>query len=159
MSKALMIKAKGRVAKRSLVKGMLAGLVGGLAAVVVKSAAEKFFAARTHGEAQTHTVLAERFPEKMGRLLTAGEELAAAEAIHWGIGAGAGAVYGGVAEYFPAATAKDGASYGLALSTVTQRFSGETEKTALEKTSGMAAHLVYGVVTETVRRFVRKRLG
>jgi putative membrane protein len=152
-----MSKIEKRVAKRSLVKGMLAGLVGGLAAVVVKSAAEKFFAARTHGEIQTHTALAERFPEKMGRLVTAGEELAAAEAIHWGIGAGAGAVYGGVAEYFPAATAKDGASYGLTLATVANRLSGA--QTTIDKTSGMAAHLVYGVVTETVRRFVRKRLG
>jgi putative membrane protein len=160
MSKALMSKAKGQVPKRSLMKGMLAGLVGGLAAVVVKSAAEKFFAARTHGEAQTHTALAERFPEKMGRLLTAGEELAAAEAIHWGIGAGAGAVYGGVAEYFPAATAKDGASFGLTLATVSSRLAGAAEgQTTIDKTSGMAAHLVYGVVTETVRRFVRKRLG
>jgi len=89
--------------------------------------------------------------------LTAGEELAAAEAIHWGIGAGAGAVYGGVAEYFPAATAKDGASYGLTLATVANRLSGA--QTTIDKTSGMAAYLVYGVVTETVRRFVRKRLG
>jgi hypothetical protein len=32
-------------------------------------------------------------------------------------------------------------------------------QTTIDKTSGMAAHLVYGVVTETVRRFVRKRLG
>jgi putative membrane protein len=155
-----MSKIEKQAPQRSLMKGMLAGLVGGLAAVVVKSAAEKFFAARSHGEAQTHTALAERFPEKMGRLLTAGEELAAAEAIHWGIGAGAGAVYGGVAEYFPAATAKDGASFGLTLATVRGRVAGAASaQTTIDKTSGMAAHLVYGVVTETVRRFVRKRLG
>jgi putative membrane protein len=153
-----MSESEEQVVERSLVKGILAGLVGGLAAAVVKTAAEKFFAARTHGEVQTHAALAERFPERMGRLLTAGEELAAAETIHWGIGAGAGAVYGGVAEYFPAATAKDGASFGMAVSTLTGRFSGEPEKTALEKTGGMAAYVIYGLVTETVRRFVRKRL-
>ena len=152
-----MSKIEKQVPKRSLMKGMLAGLVGGLAAAVVKTAAERFFAGRTNGEVQTHAALAERFPEKMGRLLTAGEELAAAETIHWGVGAGAGAVYGGVAEYFPAATAKDGASFGLTLATVSNRLSGA--QTTLDKTSGMAAHLVYGVVTETVRRFVRKRLG
>jgi putative membrane protein len=155
-----MSKVEKQVPKRSLVKGMLAGLVGGLAAAVVKTAAERFFAARTHGEVQTHAALAERFPERMGRLLTAGEDLAAAETIHWGVGAGAGAVYGGVAEYFPAATAKDGASFGLTLATVSSRLAGAAEgQTTIDKTSGMAAHLVYGVVTETVRRFVRKRLG
>lgn len=155
-----MTKIEKRVPKRSLVKGMLAGLVGGLAAAVVKSAAEKFFASRSSGEAQTHAALAERFPEKMGRILTAGEELAAAGTIHWGIGAGAGAVYGGVAEYFPAATAKDGASFGVTLATISSRLAGAVEEqTTIQKTSGMAAHLVYGVVTETVRRFVRKRLG
>ena len=145
--------------KRSLVKGILAGLAGGLAATAVKTVAEKFYASRTHSEGQTHSALAERLPERVGRMLTAGEELAAADAIHWGVGAAAGAVYGGVAEYFPAATAKDGASYGLALSTLTQRFLGEPEQTALETTGGMAASVVYGLVTETVRRFVRKRLG
>ena len=92
-------------------------------------------------------------------MLTAGEELAAADSIHWGIGAAAGAAYGGVAEYFPAATAKDGASFGLTLATVAQKLSGEAEAEGLvEKTSGMAAYVVYGLVTETVRRFVRKRL-
>ena len=152
-------KIEKRVATRSLVKGMLAGLVGGLAATAVKTVAEKFYASRTHSEVQTHSALAERLPEKMGRMLTAGEELAAADSIHWGVGAVAGAAYGGVAEYFPAATSKDGASYGLALSTLTQRFSGAPERTGCEKTGGMAASVVYGVVTETVRRFVRKRLG
>jgi putative membrane protein len=33
------------------------------------------------------------------------------------------------------------------------------EQTFREKTSEMATHVVFGVVTETVRRFVRKLLG
>jgi putative membrane protein len=33
------------------------------------------------------------------------------------------------------------------------------EQTTRERTSEMATHLVYGVVTETVRRVVRKMLG
>jgi putative membrane protein len=91
--------------------------------------------------------------------LTAGEELAAGDSVHWGIGAAAGAAYGGVAEYFPAATSKDGASFGLTLATVAQKLSGEAEAEGfVGKTSGMAAYVVYGLVTETVRRFVRKRL-
>jgi putative membrane protein len=33
------------------------------------------------------------------------------------------------------------------------------EQTARERTSEMATHVVYGVVTETVRRLVRRMLG
>jgi putative membrane protein len=140
--------------KRSLLKGMLAGLAGGVAAMAAKSAAERFYASR-----MDHSTLTRRLPERVGRVLTAGEELAAGDSVHWGIGAVAGAAYGGVAEYFPAATAKDGASFGLTLATVSQKLSGEAEAEGLvEKTSGMAAFVVFGLVTETVRRFVRKRL-
>jgi putative membrane protein len=140
--------------ERSLLKGMLAGLVGGVAAMAAKSAAEKFYATR-----MDHSALTQRLPEGMGRVLTAGEELAAADSFHWGIGAVAGAAYGGVAEYFPAATAKDGASFGLTLATVAQKLSNEPETEGLmATTSGMAAYVVFGLVTETVRRFVRKRL-
>ena len=41
--------------ERSLVKGMLAGLVGGLAAMAVKTAAEKFYASR-----MDHSALAQQ---------------------------------------------------------------------------------------------------
>ena len=142
--------------KRSLLKGMLAGLVGGVAAMAVEDGRGEVLC---FADGSEFGGLAARLPERVGRVLTAGEELAAADSIHWGIGAVAGAAYGGVAEYFPAATAKDGASFGLTLATVAQKLSGEAETVGVvEKTSGMAAHVVYGLVTETVRRFVRKRL-
>jgi putative membrane protein len=72
-----------------------------------------------------------------------------------------------LAEYYPAATAKDGAGFGMALSSLTHGtmlpaigLSAEPEEqTTRERTSEMASHVVYGVVTETVRRVVRKMLG
>jgi putative membrane protein len=72
-----------------------------------------------------------------------------------------------VVEYFPAATEKDGAAFGMALSSLTHGtmlpamgLSVEPEaQTARERTSEMATHVVYGVVTETVRRVVRRMLG
>ena len=90
----------------------------------------------------------------------------AAETIHWGFGATAGAAYGVLAEYFPAATSKDGASFGLALEALTHEgalpamglSAAPEDQTAREHTSEMATHLLFGVVTETVRRFVRKML-
>ena len=147
------IKVKG--ARRSLVKGMLAGLAGGLAAVAAKGVAERFFPEHAHGG---QAVLPENASD--GHSLVAAEEGVTVGSLHWGYGALAGAAYGGVAEYFPAATAKDGASFGLALATISSRLAGAAEEqTTKDKTSAMATHVVYGLVTETVRRFVRKRLG
>ena len=160
-----MSKAEERVLAKSLVKGMLAGLIGGLVATAAKSIAEKIYPPRTHGEPPA--VLAERVSGGMGHQLSAGEKTVAAEAIHWGFGALTGAAYGGLAEYFPAATAKDGASFGLALGGLTQEgalpamgLAAEPEdQTMRERSSEMATHVVYGLMTETVRRFVRKLLG
>jgi putative membrane protein len=88
------------------------------------------------------------------------------ETIHWGFGALTGAAYGALAEYYPAATAKDGAGFGIALASLTHDaalpamgLSAEPEEqTARERTSELATHVLYGMVTETVRRVVRKML-
>ena len=155
------------VLEKSLVKGMLAGLIGGLAATAAKTIAEKFYPPRTHGEPEPPAVLAEKISDRVGHRLSATEKAVAVETIHWGFGALTGVAYGALAEYFPAATAKDGASFGLVLATLTHEtalpamgLSAEPEEqTVRERTSEMATHVVYGLMTETVRRFVRKRLG
>lgn len=149
---------------RSLAKGLLAGLIGGLVATAAKSVAERVFPPRTHGEPEPPELFAEKLA---GHELAGVEKEAAAEAIHWGFGALTGAAYGALAEYYPQATAKDGAGFGMALSSLTHGtalpamgLSAEPEEqTTRERTSEMATHLVYGVVTETVRRVVRKMLG
>lgn len=149
---------------RSLVKGLLAGMIGGLVATAAKSVAEKIYPPRTHGEPQPPVVLAQKVA---GHELTGGQQAVAAEAIHWGFGALTGAAYGVLAEYYPAATQKDGAAFGTALDSLTHKTAlpamglsaGPEEQTMREKTSEMATHVVYGIVTETVRRFVRKMLA
>ena len=150
--------------RRSLAKGLLAGLIGGLVATAAKSLAEKIYPPRTHGEPEPPEMLAERIA---GHELAVTEEAAAAESIHWGFGAVAGAAYGAVVEYYPAASAKDGAAFGMALSSLTHGtvlptmgLSAEPEaQTTREQTSELATHVVYGMVTETVRRVVRRMLG
>jgi putative membrane protein len=145
---------------RSLAKGLLAGLIGGLAATAARSIVEKLYPPRTHGEPDQ----AEKIT---GHELVVSEKGAAEDAVHWGFGAMTGAAYGALAEYYPSATVKDGAGFGMALNSLTHGtalpaigLSAEPENlTFREKTSGMATHLVFGVVTETVRRFVRKMLG
>jgi putative membrane protein len=148
---------------RSLVKGLIAGLIGGLVATAVKTVAEKIYPPRTHGEPEPPAVLAEKLA---GHELTAREETVAVETIHWGFGALTGAAYGALAEFYPAATAKDGAGFGMALASLTHEgalpamglSAPPEEQTTRERTSEMASHAVFGMVTETVRRVIRKLL-
>jgi putative membrane protein len=149
--------------QRSLAKGIIAGLIGGLIGTLAKTFAERMFPPRTHGEPEPPEVLAEQVA---GHPLDSDTKAIAAEGIHWGFGAAVGAAYGALAEYYPAATSKDGASFGMALEALTHEsalpalgLSGEPQdQTMRERASEMTSHVVYGVTTETVRSFVRKIL-
>jgi putative membrane protein len=140
-----MSKAEVAVVKpRSLAKGLIAGLVGGLAGTVAMVLAERMFPAGAQDEAD---------PASKRR----------ADGIRWGFGAAVGAAYGAVAEFYPAATAKEGASFGLALEALTHQGMLPAvgllmNKPAPDGAAEITAHVVYGVATETVRGFVRKRL-
>jgi putative membrane protein len=144
---------------RSLAKGLLAGLVAGLVATAAKSCVEKFYPPRVHGEPEPPEALAEKLADHDTKAY-------ASEAIHWGFGAAVGAAYGALAEYFPAATAKEGATFGLTLMTLTHEtalpamgLSEEAgDQSARERTSEATSHLIYGLVAERVRSFVRQLL-
>lgn len=149
---------------KSLVKGLVAGLIGGLVATAVRAIAEKIYSPHPEGAPEPEAALAEKIA---GRELTKGEEAVAVEAIHWGFGALSGAAYGALAEFYPAATAKEGAGFGIALASLTHEgalpalgiSAPPEEQTIGERTGEMASHALFGVVTETVRRAVRKMLG
>ena len=146
-----------------ILKGLLAGLIGGLVATAAKSLAERFYPPRTHGEPEPPDVLAEKLA---GLSLHGAEKEIASETIHWGFGALTGAAYGVLAEFYPAATAKEGATFGLTLMTLTHEsalpalgLAAEPEdQTMREKTSEASSHILYGVVTERVRGMIRKML-
>jgi putative membrane protein len=142
--------------KKSLTKGLVAGLIGGLVGTVAKTFAERLFPAKTHEglAAATGTGLA---------LTTASAP--AAEGFHWAIGTLAGAAYGALVEYYPAASSKDGASFGVVLGSLTHEgipaLGLEAEpvgQTMLERGGEMTSYIAYGVVTETVRGWVRRVL-
>ena len=149
--------------ERSLAKGLIAGLVGGFVGTAAKTIAEKVFPPRTHGEPEPPDVVIEKMG---GRELSETEKAVASEAIHWSFGALAGAAYGGLVEYYPAAASKEGASFGIALATLTHEgalpvlglAAAPEEQTEREHTSEMTSHVVFGVVTEIVRGLVRKML-
>jgi putative membrane protein len=143
-----------------LLKGLFAGLVVGVVATAAKSVAERIYPPRTHGEPEPPDVLAEKIA---GHALHSPNKEIASESIHWGFGALTGAAYGALAEFYPAATAEEGAAFGLTLMSLTHETAlpamglsaPAEEQTSREHTSEAASHVLYGVVTERVRKFVR----
>ncbi len=147
----------------SLLKGAIAGMVGGVLATAAKTAAEQLYPPRTHGEAEPPDVMVDK--AGAGKLTTTQKKVVS-EGVHWGFGALAGAAYGMMAELYPQVTAKNGVTFGMTL----MAFAHEGALPALglsaepkdqnprEQRSEMVTHVVYGVVAETVRKIVRKAL-
>jgi putative membrane protein len=132
---------RARDDERSLGKGIIAGVVAGLAAAAAKTLVEKVYPPTTRKNADP-------------------------EPPHWAFGATAGAAYGALAEYYPIAASRDGVNFGMTLMALTHEtgVSGSSlppvlaDQTTREKTSEIASHIVFGLVAETTRRFVRKML-
>src|ERR1035437_664278 len=133
------------VKQRSLAKGLIAGLIGGLVGAVAMAVAERMFPRRAQEEPGQHDPT---------------PKTPASEGIHWGFGAAVGAAYGAVAEFYPAVTMKEGASFGLVLEALSLEgalpalgLAAEPEdETVRERSSEVTSHVVYGVATELVRR-------
>ena len=138
-------------AEKSLAKGLLAGLAAGIIATAAKTVAEKIYPPRSRRDPGPTTALANK---------------SSADGIHWGFGMTAGAAYGVLAEFYPAATSREGVNFGLTLLALTHETTLPAAglaapikpETTREKTSEIASHIIFGLVTETVRRSVRKRL-
>lgn len=147
----------------ALLKGLVAGAIGGLVATAVKTLAEKVYPPRTHGEPEPPEVAAEKLA---GHHLDDTTKAIASESIHWVFGTAAGAFYGVLAELYPAVTAKSGSTFGLTLMSLTHGSSlpalglsePHEDQTLRERTSEGATHILYGVVTEKVRGLVRNML-
>jgi len=151
------------VQEHSLAKGLLAGLIAGVVATAAKTLVEKVYPPRVEGEPEPPAVLAEKVA---GHALAPVQKQIAAESIHWGFGATIGAAYGALAEYYPSATSRDGVNFGMTLMALTHETAlpamglsaAPANQTRREKSSEIASHIVFGLVAETTRRFLRKRL-
>jgi putative membrane protein len=151
------------VQERSLAKGLFAGLVGGLVGTIAMTFAERLFPAHTHGEQDTSEVIAEHLA---GHSLSPANKAIAAEGIRWGFGAAVGAAYGALAEYYPSATTKEGATFGMTLEALTVEGAlpalglgtAPEDLTTRERASEITSHVVYGIATEMVRGLVRRWL-
>jgi putative membrane protein len=144
--------------KRSVLKGALAGLIGGLAGAGAKVVAEQIFPPRVEGQTPPTVMLAEQVAGYPLKVPT--------QSIHWAFGALAGAVYGAVVEYEPTMGAWKGAAFGITLNKLTHEsllpkmgLVAPTERQpARERISEWVSHAAYGVVTDSVRRLARKAL-
>jgi putative membrane protein len=149
--------------KRSIAKGALAGLVGGVAGAAAKIVAEQLFPPRIQGQTPPPVVLAEHVS---GRPLTDNDRKLAQQGIHWIFGALAGAVYGAVVEYEPSLGAWRGAAFGITLNRITHEAllpkmglsAPPGQQPTQERISEWVTHAAYGVATDSVRRTVRRAL-
>lgn len=139
--------------ERSILKGALAGLVGGVVGSGAKMLAEKISSAR-----------AADGPGAPVERQTQQPEIAA----QWTVGAIAGAAYGAAIEIEPRAGVWGGAGFGLALRKIApETLSPEAEarghamtvrQLTRQRQSEWVSYAIFGVVTEAVRRLVRKGL-
>lgn len=158
-----------------LLKGVVAGVAGGLLASFLmeqfqaawSAAAEKISPSpkKPGRPADSATVkVANAITQKIaGRKVPAEYKSAAGEVVHYGIGAGSAAVYGALAEVAPFVTIGDGLAFGTGVWALADEFA--VPKAGFSKPPGeipltthvyaLASHLVYGWITETVRRAVR----
>ncbi|HEX4665599.1 MAG TPA: DUF1440 domain-containing protein [Chthoniobacterales bacterium] len=158
-----------------IIKGLLAGVAGGLlasflmeqfqAAWSAASAAMSSEKRRGGRKADPTTVKAANLvSEKItGRKIPADYKPMAGEAVHYGMGASSAAVYGVLAEVAPIVTIGDGVGFGTGLWLLADELA--VPKAGLSKPPkeipltthvyALASHLVYGWITETVRRAVR----
>ncbi|MFY9938804.1 MAG: DUF1440 domain-containing protein [Silvibacterium sp.] len=149
--------------ERSILKGAFAGLIGGLAGAGAKALAEQVFPPRVQGQTPPPVILAEQVA---GHGLPADQQQVAKHSLHWGFGAAAGAVYGGLVEVEPSLAAWRGAAFGLTLNRLTHESilprmglaRPKEEQPTQERISEWVTYAVYGIFTDAVRRVVRRNL-
>jgi putative membrane protein len=159
----------------SLTRGLVAGFIGGVAGTAASIFAERIFPPQASSRIDAGA------PAPLAKATQS-------DAFRWGLGAVTGAAYGAIAEFYPEATVKLGAGFGLALESISHeraqpvqgaRLVGcwpflkltctqaqpapgpaaEAEaQSAREQGSETASYVVYGVTTELVRRLVRRWL-
>jgi putative membrane protein len=150
-------------ASRSLTKGFLAGVVGGLAGAGVKLIAEQIFPPRIYGQTPPPVILVEQVA---GHELPETQRKLAHQTIHWVFGALAGGVYGALVELEPSLAAWRGAAFGITLNRITHESllprmglaAPTRQQPTQERISEWVTHAAYGVGTDTVRRYVRRGL-
>ncbi len=145
----------------SLSKGLLAGLIGGIAGAAVILVAEEIFPPNPRAEPSP-------LPAFPGGEQTAPPATTAPgyPAIRWAFRAAAGGLYGIAAEWEPSLTAWRGAAFGITLNRLTHESllprlglaPSKEEQSTQARVSSWISHAAYGIATESVRRVLRRIL-
>lgn len=146
-----------------VLKGFVAGMVGGLVGTAVKSLAEQVFPPRPPEQDSPPVIAAERV---IGEPLSENQKQVAEQSIHWTFGTVTGGVYGALAEAVPQVSAGYGVPFSGVLFAAAHEAvlpaldleEGVTEQPASEQINELITHVAYGLTTDLVRRYVRKRL-
>ncbi len=163
-----------------VLKGLAAGLIGGLAATwvmtqfqngvshVAEAMSDNQDKSKSEEDGENATVkTAEAISENVfDHKLKKSEKDEAGNAVHYGFGTTVGAVYGMTAEFVPVAAIGSGLPFGAALFLGADEVvvpalglsDAPTETPLSSHAYGLASHLVYGLTAEFVRRTVRKVL-
>ncbi len=158
-----------------VVKGAVAGLVGGIVATVVMGGFQSLLSALAEEEKKSKkkkeepaTVkAAEEISEAvLDHKLTKSEKELAGEAMHYAMGATSGLIYGVAAEIAPISTVGAGLPFGAAVWLVADDIvvpalglsKPVTEFPLSTHAYALSSHLVYGLTTDIVRRVVRDLL-
>lgn len=164
-----------------LVKGVVAGIAGGLLASLVMEQFQFLWSKASEAieraqetekprgrKADPSTVKVAQTISKsvFGKKLPKSQKKLAGEVVHYAMGATSGAIYGAAVEAIPFVTAGDGLAFGAAVWVLADEVSvpalqlskPATKIPAATHVYALASHLVYGWTTELVRRAVRKML-
>ena len=162
-----------------LIKGVAAGIAGGLLASFLMEQFQALWsgiAAQITNKANKTSSAGEEpatvkavnaiSVRTLGRPLSKASQPIAAEAVHYAVGAASGGIYGGLAEMIPTLEVGEGLGFGAGLWLIADEVTVPALKLSKPPTAfpisthvyALASHLVYGWVTEQVRRTVRRAL-
>ena len=145
-----------------LIKGLVAGMMGGAVGSGVKALAEQPFPPRPESKDSPPVVLAQKVS---GRELSKHEENVAQNSVHWTFGTLIGGVYGALVELEPRVGVGLGVPFGAALwagahgvAVPTLGLDAPPTQLPLRRQANeLLTHLFYGLSLELVRRTVKAR--
>ncbi len=159
---------------RSLWKGVLAGVAGGLIGSAVlkvfiagaRSAHERSWTTELDQGGPAHQVAELVYGKATGARMSREDRVVGGEVVHYAFGGVVGGFYGGLAEYLEFVRFGTGALFGTGVFAAADELSmpalglanRPTDETAGAQLEHLLAHLAYGISTELVRGLVRRAL-
>lgn len=169
-----------KCAEPDLLKGIIAGIAGGLLASLAMEQFQNGWTkvsealrrdeekkpAKSRAKPATVKAADAIAQQVVGRKVRKAQQKFAGEAVHYAMGGVSGALYGGLTELAPTVAAGQGLPFGAAVWLIADEISvpalglskPPTRISLATHAYALASHFVYGAVTEAVRRAVRSVL-